>query len=82
MAALSLRLSESLHQAAREVAQQDGVSINQFISSAVAEKIAALKTVEYLAERAQGADENDWDAILAQVPDVEPEAYDRLPPRK
>ena len=82
MAALSLRLSESLHQAAREVAQQDGVSINQFISSAVAEKIAALKTVEYLAERAQGADESDWDAILAQVPDVEPEAYDRLPPRK
>ena len=79
MAALSLRLPESLHQAAREVASQDGVSINQLVMTALAEKIAALKTADYLAQRAQGADENDWDTILSQVPDVEPEAFDRLP---
>jgi hypothetical protein len=78
MAALSLRLSESLHQAAREVAQQDGVSINQLVITALAEKIAALKTADYLQERAQGANEADWDEILAQVPDVEPETFDRL----
>jgi hypothetical protein len=81
MAALSLRLPESLHQAARDVAQQDGVSINQLVMTALAEKIAALKTAEYLHQRAQGADENDWDVILSQVPDVEPEAFDRLLPK-
>lgn len=79
MAALSLRLPESLHQAAREVASQDGVSINQLVMTALAEKIAALKTADYLAQRAQGADEGDWDTILSQVPDVEPEAFDRWP---
>jgi len=79
MAALSLRLPESLHQAAREVAEQDGVSINQLVMTALAEKIAALKTADYLAQRAQGADESDWDDILSLVPDVEPEALDRLP---
>ena len=82
MTALSLRLPASLHQAAREVAQQDGVSLNQLVMTALAEKVAALKTVDYLQARAQGADEGDWDAILSLVPDVEPEAFDRLPPQK
>ena len=43
-------------------------------------KIAALKTVEFLRERAHGADDKDWDEIFALVPDAEPEDYDRLPP--
>lgn len=76
MSAVSLRLPESLHRAAREVAAEDGVSINQFLVSALGEKIAALKTVDYLRERAQGANENDWDEIFALVPDVEAEAND------
>ena len=79
MSALNLRLSESLHRAAREMAAQDGISINQLITSALGEKIAALKTVEFLRERAQGAEEKDWDDIMALVPDAEPEAFDRLP---
>ena len=82
MAALSLRLPTSLHHAAREVAQQDGVSLNQLVMTALAEKVAALKTVDYLQARAQGADEGDWEAILSAVPDVEPAALDRLPRRK
>lgn len=77
MAALSLRLPESLHHAAREMAQQDGVSLNQLLMTALAEKIAALKTVEYLRERGQGAEEGDWDEILAGIPDIEPEEFDR-----
>lgn len=78
MSAFSIRLPNSLHHAAREMAAEDGVSINQFIASALGEKIAALKTVEFLRERAQGADDNDWDEILSLVPDAEPEDYDRL----
>jgi len=46
--------------------------------TALAEKIAALKTVDFLRERAEGAVEGDWETILAQVPDVEPEASDRV----
>lgn len=79
MSALSVRLPESLHRAAREVAAEDGVSINQLIASALGEKIAALKTAEYLRERGQGADANDLASVLALVPDAEPEEQDRFP---
>ena len=78
MSALSVRLPDSLHRAAREVAAKNGVSINQLIASALGEKIAALKTVEYLRERGQGAGADDLAAVLALVPDAEPEEYDRL----
>jgi hypothetical protein len=79
MPAFSIRLPESLHRAAREVAAEDGVSLNQLIASALGEKIAALKTVEFLRERGQCADAADLAAVLALVPDAEPEEQDRFP---
>ena len=48
MSALSLRLPNSLHEQLRELARKEGVSINQLVNSAVAEKMAALMTVDYL----------------------------------
>jgi len=48
MGALSLRLPESIHRHIREIAKQEGVSINQFISSAVSEKVSAILTEEYI----------------------------------
>jgi hypothetical protein len=42
MSVLSLRLPDSLHRMVREVAAKDSVSINQFIATAVAEKMSAL----------------------------------------
>lgn len=79
MGALSLRLPESLHRKLGEVAARDGVSINQWISSAVAEKMSAQLAQEYIAERARRASRKKFDAILAKVPDVEPEESDRIP---
>jgi hypothetical protein len=79
MGALSLRLPESLHQKLGEVAEQEGVSINQLITSAVAEKMSALMTEQYLSARAKRASRKKFDAVLAKVPDVEPEDFDRLP---
>ena len=55
MSALSLRLPNSLHRHIKDIAQQEGVSINQFISSAVSEKISAIMTEEYLEQRARKA---------------------------
>ena len=55
MSAVSLRLPESLHKKARELAKSEDVSINQLISTALAEKMSALLTVEYLEERAARA---------------------------
>lgn len=80
MGALSLRLPESLHKKLGELAEQEGISINQLITSAVAEKMSALMTEEYLAARAKRASRSKFEAVLAKVPDVEPEDADRLPP--
>lgn len=77
MTTLSVRLPDSLHQLAKEVAGQDHVSINQFIASAVAEKVAALATETYLQTRAQRASATRFQAALAAVPDVLPEDFDR-----
>jgi hypothetical protein len=75
---LSIRLPESLHKGVKEAAQREGISMNQFIATAVAEKLAALMTEEYLQLRAARGSREKYEAALAQVPDVEPEEYDRI----
>ena len=79
MSSLSLRLPESLHQKLRELAKRDDISINQFIATAVAEKAAALLTVDYLEARGQRANTKLVDRVLSRVPDVRPIAGDELP---
>ena len=78
MSTLSIRLPESLHKKVRELAQTEGISMNQFIALAVAEKLSALMTVEYLEERAKRGSKENFDAVLAKVRDVEPLEYDKL----
>jgi len=79
MSALSLRLPASLHRKIRELAERDDISINQFIATAVAEKAAALLTVEYLEERGGRGTAKLFDRLLARVPDVPPVPGDELP---
>jgi predicted DNA-binding ribbon-helix-helix protein len=78
MSTLSVRLPESLHKKIKKIAKDEKVSINQFISSAAAEKISAIITVDYLKKEAKLGKKQDFEAILKKVPDVEPEPYDRL----
>jgi len=79
MTTLSLRLPESLHRGLKDIVQREGISINQFITIAVAEKLSALLTEEYLAQRAKRGNRTSYLAALAEVPDTEPEEYDHLP---
>ena len=81
MTVLSLRLPESLHRKLAELAESEGISINQLINSAVAEKMAALLTEEYLSERGKRGSRRKFGASLAKVPNVEPRETDRIPPR-
>ncbi len=62
-----------------EIEQLKGeVSINQFIVNALSEKIASLKTLDYLEERAKRGSVEKMMEILSKVPDTEPEKKDRL----
>ena len=78
MSALSLRLPKSLHEQLRELAHEEGISVNQFVMLAVAEKIAAISTMEYLEKRAKRGSRKKFLEILKNAPDVEPEEFDRL----
>ena len=51
MKTISLRLPDSIHKKVKEITSQDGISINQFIASATAEKLSAYLTDDYLKER-------------------------------
>ncbi len=78
MSALSLRLPSSIHQHIREIAKNEGVSINQFVSSAVSEKISAIMTEDYLKSRAKRAKKSDFKKVLAKVPKRKPILGDEL----
>ena len=78
MSTLSLRLPDSLHKQVRLLAKKEGVSINQLLASAAAEKVAALLTEGYLEERARRASREKFRAVLAKVPDDPPEPEDRI----
>ena len=79
MSTISLRLPESLHKQVRKVAEKESVSINQLITLALAEKLSALMTEEYLEERAQRGSRKKFERAMAKVPKVNPEKHDRLP---
>ncbi len=78
MGRISLRLPDSLHKTARQLAEQENISINQLITLALAEKISALMTEDYLKDRARRGDRAKFEAVLAKIADVEPEEVDRL----
>jgi hypothetical protein len=63
----ALRLQPSLLEEARRLADKDGVALNQFINVAVAEKLSALRTESYIAERASRADVPKALAILKRA---------------
>jgi predicted transcriptional regulator len=78
MSTISLRLPESLHERVRELAEMENVSINQLITLALAEKVSALMTEEYLGKRAKHGDRRRFLRAMAKVGDVEPEERDKL----
>lgn len=80
MSTLSLRLPNSIHRHIKQIAEDEGVSINQFISTAVAEKISALTTKNYLEQRAKRADRAAFRSILDKVPARTPLPGDEITP--
>jgi hypothetical protein len=78
MSTMSVRLPESLHKKARELAEREGVSINQLVATALAEKLSALLTVDYLEERARRGSREKFDCVMAKVSNRKPEPGDEL----
>jgi predicted transcriptional regulator len=78
MSTISVRLPDSLHSMAKALASQDNASMNQFIASAVAEKVSALATESYLRERVERGSASKFQAALEAVPAQKPQDFDQL----
>jgi len=75
---ISLQLPTSVHEHLRTMAQQENISISQFIMLAVTEKMAAKDTKADLEKRAKRGSHEKLLAVLAKAPDVEPNDEDKL----
>ncbi len=78
MSIVQVQIPDSLQKSLYDLASRNGISIDQFISTAIAEKLSALMKEDYLIETANRGNREKYEAILAKFPDVEPEAYDKM----
>ena len=78
MTALTVRLPNSVHQKIRELAERDEISVNQFIASAVSEKMASVLTLDYLKSEAARGQRSDFDHFLGLIPNAPVMAGDEL----
>lgn len=74
----ALNAPESILAAARRAAKRDGVSLNQFISTALAEKVAALEAEEVFTRRAVRADRARFLEVLDRLGREPPQSGDEM----
>ncbi len=72
MRMINIEIPDSLHRTVDSIVRQEGMSFEQFVTLAMAEKAAAIATETYLAERAERGDRARFLAAMAKVPDVDP----------
>lgn len=75
---LNLRLPKSLFDRTKELADKENVSMDQLVTSAIAEKISAFMTKEYLEKRAKRGSRKKFDRALSKIMDVKPDEQDQL----
>ena len=74
-----LRMPSSLQVEARKTAEQEGVSLNQLINLAIAEKVSVLRTEEFFRMRSAGADIERAREILKRAGNERPRPGDEVP---
>ena len=78
MNAIMVELPKSLHTKFSELSRNEGISANQFLVLAAAEKMSAILTESYLEDEARRGRREDFEKVMNAVPCAEPEEYDRI----
>lgn len=78
MSQYALRLPDSLMEAARKIAKRERTSLNQLFLTAIAEKLSAIDTEEFIMERAVRADADTYRKVLQKIRDVPPQKGDEI----
>ncbi|MBM3556263.1 MAG: toxin-antitoxin system HicB family antitoxin [Alphaproteobacteria bacterium] len=77
MSVYPLRLPRSIKAAVQKIAAEEGVSLNQFVATAVAEKLSAMRTAAYFEERRSRSDFAAFRRLLKRRGGEAPRADDR-----
>lgn len=77
MSAISVRLPDSLHKAAKILAKEEHISVNHFITLEISEKLSALGAEKFLEERARRGNREKFLKVLKNSPNIKPEDFDK-----
>lgn len=78
MSTMTIQMPDSIKREVETLAARDGISADQFLSTAAAEKVSALRTVEFLRNEAEKGSREDWEFVLSRVPARPPLAGDEV----
>ena len=78
MITIQTEVTESIYRQATALADKEHVSVERLFSLALAQALAAWASQDIIAQRAKRGSRAKLLEFMAQVPDVEPEAYDKL----
>ncbi len=78
MSTLSVRFPDSVHDAVKSYAKEDNISINQFVISAVLEKLTALDTEKYIEKRGLSGSKEKYLKVLKKAPHAQPREDDAI----
>jgi hypothetical protein len=78
MTELVIKLPDMLHQKVCDLAVMQNIPVDEIIAASVTERLFRIMPDPYLEERAKRGNGQGLANVLSQVPDIEPEEYDRL----
>jgi len=78
MSLITVELPESLYVKISQLSESEGISANQFLVLAAAEKMSAILTENYLENEARKGRREDFEKVMKAVPHAEPDEYDRI----
>ncbi len=80
MNTITIKIPEYLQKQVEKLSSEEGVSIDQFFSTAASEKLSVIRETDYIAQRATKANDQDFEAVLEHIPEsTELEKWDEMP---
>ncbi|HYG65454.1 MAG TPA: hypothetical protein VEL74_22925 [Thermoanaerobaculia bacterium] len=77
MASLNITVPDSLYRQLEDLAKGEKVSLDQLVSTVLTQRLSALNEGDYLERLAREGNREAFERVLAKVPDVEPDPWDR-----
>ncbi len=79
MSILKVSLPDSVRERVEHFAREDGVSVDDFLATVIAQRVAVAEANSYIQQRGAKGSTARMQELLKKAPDIEPEAYDRIP---